>query len=110
VKPFEIFSWRPPGWPDAHPCVIVSHPDRADRKTPVEVLMCSTKRATRHAEPHEILLDKEDGLDWPTLCKCDLIHAVSRTELKGKRGSVSPLRRPQLVRTLLAAHGWTSIF
>jgi mRNA-degrading endonuclease toxin of MazEF toxin-antitoxin module len=109
VKPFEIFSWQPPGWPEIHPCVIVSHPDRADRKTPVEVLMCSTKRATRAAEPHEILLDKADGLDWPTLCKCDLIHAVPRTELKGKRGDVSLLRRRQLIRTLMAAHGWASV-
>jgi hypothetical protein len=71
--------------------------------------MCSTKRATRHAESHEILLDKEDGLDWPTLCKCDLIHAVSRTELKSKRGDVSLLRRRQLVRTMMAAHGWMSV-
>jgi mRNA-degrading endonuclease toxin of MazEF toxin-antitoxin module len=108
VKPFEIFSWQPPGWPEAHPCVIISHPDRADRKTPVEVLMCSTKRATRPAEPHEIVLDQADGLDWPTLCKCDLIHAVSRTELKSKRGAVSLLRRRQLVQTLMAAHGWMS--
>ena len=109
MKPFEIFSWQPSGWPEAHPCVVVSHPDRADRKTPVEVLMCSTKRATREAELHEIILDKADGLDWPTLCKCDVIYAVSRTELKAKRGVVSALRRPQLVRTMIAAHGWASV-
>ncbi len=71
--------------------------------------MCSTKRATRAAEPHEFLLDEEDGLDWPTLCKCDLIHAVPRVELKGKRGGVSLLRRQQLIRTLMAAHGWASV-
>jgi len=71
--------------------------------------MCSTKRATRAAEPHEILLDKEDGLDWPTLCKCDLIHAVPRAELKDKRGDVSLLRRQQLVRTLIAVHGWAFV-
>ena len=70
--------------------------------------MCSSKRASRLAVANEVLLDEADGLDWPTLCKCDLIHAVSRTELRGRRGAVSPLRRPQLVRTLIAAHDWMS--
>ena len=74
MKQFDIFSWQPAGWPEPHPCVIVSHPDRADRKTPVEVIMCSSKRATRKAEPDEIILDEADGLDWPSICKCDLIH------------------------------------
>ena len=60
MKQFDIFSWQPAGWPEPHPCVIVSHPDRADRKTPVEVIMCSSKRATRKAEPDEIILDEAD--------------------------------------------------
>lgn len=36
----------------------------------------------RQAEPHEIILDEADGLDWPTLCKCDLVYAVPREDLK----------------------------
>jgi hypothetical protein len=38
--------------------------------------MCSSKRARRKAEPDEIILDEADGLDWPSICKCDLIHSV----------------------------------
>jgi hypothetical protein len=60
MKQFDIFSWQPASWPEPHPCVIVSHPDRADRKTPVEVIMCSSKRARRKAESDEIILDEAD--------------------------------------------------
>ena len=26
----------------------------------------------------EIILDTADGLDWPTLCRCDLIFSVKK--------------------------------
>jgi len=109
MSPFEIFYWQPPDWPEAHPCVIVSHPDRASRKNPVEVILCSTKRATRKAEAHEIILDEADGLDWPTICKCDLVYAVSRDELKRRKGQVTDVRQSSLVRTMIAAHGWAAV-
>ena len=109
MKPFDIFSWQPTGWPEPHPAVIVSNPDRVMNKPEVEVLMCSSKKAGRGATPGEMMLDAADGLDWPTLCKCDLIHAVKKTDLKIRRGEVSIARRQQLVRTLIAAHGWGEV-
>jgi mRNA-degrading endonuclease toxin of MazEF toxin-antitoxin module len=109
MKPFEIYSWQPPGWPEPHPCVVVSHRDRADRKTPVEVVMCSSQRAKRLPGPTEILLDNADGLDWPTICKCDVIYAVSKGELTTRRGAVGQERAGQLVRTMIAAHGWGEV-
>lgn len=109
VSPFDIFLWQPPGWPEAHPSVIVSHPDRASRKDPVEVVVCSTRRAGRKAEPHEMILDESDGLDWPTLCKCDVIYAVPRSDLKVKKGRVVPLRQGTLIRTIIGAHYWPGV-
>jgi hypothetical protein len=109
MKPFDIFSWQPSGWPEPHPCVVVSHPSRTANKDPVEVLMCSSKKAAREAEPHEVILDTADGMDWPTICKCDLIYAVPKSDLKRFRGEVSPTRRAVLVRTMIAAHGWTQV-
>jgi mRNA-degrading endonuclease toxin of MazEF toxin-antitoxin module len=109
MKQFDIFYWQPRDWPKPHPCVVVSHPDRASRKDAVEVLMCSSKRAARAAESHEIILDRADGLDWPTLCKCDLIHAVDRQELGRQKGQVASERQRELVRTIIAAHGWAAI-
>ena len=109
IRPFDIFMWQPPGWPEPHPCVVVSHPDRADRKSPVEVLACSTKRAGRAPAVNEFLLDPADGLDWPTLCKCDVIYAVPRTDLQRRKGHVSQARKAALVRTVIAAHGWAAV-
>ena len=63
MSPFDIYFWQPPKWPDPHPAVVVSHPDRAARQDWVEVLLCSTQRAGRAPQPHEVLLDKEDGLE-----------------------------------------------
>jgi mRNA-degrading endonuclease toxin of MazEF toxin-antitoxin module len=110
MKPFDIVQWQAPGWQQPHPAVIVSHPDRANRKDPVEVILCSTQRAGRTPEAHEIILDVADGLNWATLCKCDLIYAVPRAELKPQIGRVSAERQAHLIRTLIAAHYWGSVF
>jgi hypothetical protein len=109
MKPFDIFYWQPHGWPEPHPCVIVSHPDRSGRKDPIEVVVCSTKRAGRKPEDHELVLDQADGLDWPTLCKCDLIYAVPRGDLKQHKGEVTQARRAPLVRKIIGAHGWATV-
>lgn len=109
MKPFDVLFWQPSGWPEPHPCVVISHPSRTENKPQVEVLMCSSKRASRAAEPHEVILDAADGLDWPTICKCDLIHTVEKSELKRHHGSVSLPRRALLIRTLIAAHGWPQV-
>ena len=109
MNPFDVYMWHPPQWPEPHPAVIVSHPDRAARKDWVEVVLCSTQRAGRKCAPHEIILDETDGLDWPTLCKCDLIYAVHRDALGRKKGRVAEARQSPLIRTVLAAHNWASV-
>ena len=109
MKPFEVYNWQPPGWPEPHPCVIVSHASRAANKAEVNVVACSTQRATRSAQAHEVILDQADGLDWPTLCKCDQLYSVAKTELKTRRGAVSPARRKDLVRTMIGSLGWGEV-
>jgi mRNA-degrading endonuclease toxin of MazEF toxin-antitoxin module len=109
VKQFDIFYWKPPHWKEAHPAVVVSHPDRAHRKPQVEVILCTTQRAQRRAEAHEIILDEADGLDWPTLCRCDLIYAAVRNDLTQHKGHVTEARQAPLVRTMIAAHGWAAV-
>ena len=90
-----------------HPVVIVSHPSRAANKDVVELLDCSTQRAVRPPFPNEVILDVEDGLNWPTFCKCDLIYAVERHDLKNCRGSVVLARQRIIVSTIIQSHGWT---
>jgi mRNA-degrading endonuclease toxin of MazEF toxin-antitoxin module len=108
-KPFEIWSCQPAGWDKPHPCVIISHPARADRRTPVEMLLCSSVRANRQAEPGEFILDEADGLDWPTICKCEPIISMPRDEIKQRRGVVAEERRAALLRRVLSAHAWGEV-
>jgi hypothetical protein len=68
--------------------------------------MCTSKAANRPPEPHEVILDKADGLDWPTLCKCDLLRAVSKAQLKNKRGHVTEARRRQIIETIYRSNDW----
>jgi hypothetical protein len=51
MKAWDIFSWQAPGWPEPHPAVIVSHPDRVANKPEVTVIMCASRRTTRQPEP-----------------------------------------------------------
>ena len=107
MQAWGIWSYQPPGWNGTHPCVIVSHPARVAHKPFVSILMCTSQRSNRPAEvDKEVLLDAEDGLNWETLCKCDLIYGVPKADLKERRGKVGSERRRQIIRTMLVANGW----
>jgi hypothetical protein len=68
--------------------------------------MCSSQRATREPQPHEVILDQADGLDWPTLCRCDLLLDVHKSELVQRRGHVTDERRRQIIETINRSNGW----
>lgn len=106
MNAWEIWSYQPPGWPAAHPAIIISHPARVANKPDVTVIMCTSKPAMRAPEPHEVLLDSADGLSWPTLCKCDLLYAVKKSALMNFRGAVSLERKRQIIATINRANGW----
>lgn len=36
-----------------------------------------------------MILDQADGLNWETLCKCDVVYAAPKTELVQHRGTVN---------------------
>jgi len=101
VKPWDIYSWQAPGWPEPHPAVIISEANRVAIKPQVNVLLCSSKETKRPAGPTEVILDSADGLDWPTLCKCDLIYSVEKAALSNRRGEVTPERRRDIARRVI---------
>lgn len=107
MKQWDIFSWEFPE--GKHPAVVVSHPARIAAKPTVNVLLCSSQRARRAAEVNEVILDESDGLDWATPCKCDLIYDVSKSDLTQRRGSVSPVRRRQIVARIVSSFGWSAV-
>ena len=44
-----------------------------------------------------------------TLIKCDLIHAVRKSNLRNRRGTVSPARRRQIVQRMIECNGWNRL-
>jgi hypothetical protein len=81
-------------------------PDRVANKPDVTVIICTSRKATRQPEPNEVILDANDGLDWPTLCKCDLLYTIQMANLVNRRGAVSAERRRQIIATINRVNGW----
>src|SRR5208282_205545 len=104
MKPWDIYTWEFPGV-EAHPAVILGTETRLANKPKVNVLFCSTQRAIRGAEAIEVMLDEADGLDWETLCKCDLIFAAPEEQLTRKRGAVTLERRRQIAERVIRSLG-----
>ena len=77
MKQWEIWTFD---FPEAgpHPAVIISHPDRIANAPLVNILIGSSQRANRQPKKHEMFLEEAAGLDWPTLCRCDLTYLVRK--------------------------------
>jgi hypothetical protein len=54
---------------------------------------------------HEVILDEADGLDWETLCKCDVVYAAPKTELVKRRGTVTAERRRTIAGRVIRSLG-----
>ena len=108
MKPWEIWTWRFPD-ADAHPAVILGTDERVKLKPKIQVLLCSSQRANREPEVHEVVLDSADGLDWPTLCKCDLIYVADKIELVNRRGAVTLARRRAIAERAIRALGFAGL-
>lgn len=70
------------------------------------MLICTTQRTNRPPKETKMRLNGADGLDWETLCRCDVLWLVEKSKLTGQRGSVSRIRRQQIVDKINAAMGW----
>src|SRR5437588_11614687 len=93
MNSWDIFDFD---WPwGSHPAVLISNPMRVRLKQQVVVLSCRTLRPDHKHQPeaNEAILNSEDGLDWETLCRCDLLWTVEKAALKNQRGRVSLERR-----------------
>jgi mRNA-degrading endonuclease toxin of MazEF toxin-antitoxin module len=104
MKPWEVWTWK---FPDAgrHPAVVLGTEERVRLKPRVCVLLCSSQRNNREPEVHEIMLDQADGLDRKTLCKCDVVYAVPKTELVKRRGTITLNRRRSIAERVIRGLG-----
>ena len=108
MKPWDIYTWT---FPDAesHPAVILGTEARLANKPKINVLFCSSQRAARRPEAFEMILDQADGLNWETLCKCDLVFAVPKEQLTHRRGTVSLVRRREIAERVIRALGFAGL-
>src|SRR4051812_8037129 len=104
MKPWDIYSWD---FPNAgrHPAVVLGRDERVQQKPMLNVLLCSSQRATRPAKETEVVLDNADGLDWATLCKCDFVYSVPANQLSNQRGSVVASRRREIAARVIRGLG-----
>jgi hypothetical protein len=100
MKAWDIYTGNIYG---PHPCVLISCQARIDAKPQVVILKCTTMQPgqERLARPNEAILDEADGLDWKTLCRCDLLFTVDKSSLTNKRGQVSSERRRDIARRII---------
>jgi mRNA-degrading endonuclease toxin of MazEF toxin-antitoxin module len=86
-----------------HPCVLVSCQARIDAKPEIVVLGCRTMRPANERGPraNEVVLDSADGLDFKSLCRCDLLFTLEKAKLGRRRGAVSPARRKEIARRII---------
>jgi len=101
MNSWDIFDYD---WPwGKHPAVIVSNAARVRLKQQVVVLSCRTFQPgqVRKAEINETVLDGEDGLNWATLCRCDLLWTVEKAKLRNLRGTVCDEHRRDIARKIV---------
>ncbi len=92
-----------------HGALIASPALSTVRKAWVSVLLGTSQRASRAPDATEVLLNGADGLDCETLIKCDLIHAVRKSDLRNRSGAVSSARRRQIVQRMIECNGWNRL-
>ena len=102
MKQWDVYTWRFPH--GEHPAVIIT-PDAWLHLDALNVLACTTKEVRRPPALHEVMLDEEDGLDWPTLCRCHRVFIAPKNELVQRRGAVKLERRRQIGQKLIRIFG-----
>ena len=100
MKPWEV--WQCPFPWGEHPAVIISNATRVLRKDEIVVLSCRTMQPAsfRDALETECLLDEVDGLNWKTLCRCDLLYTIKKSILMFCIGEVTFERRRDIARKI----------
>jgi hypothetical protein len=100
MKAWEIWTGNIYG---PHPVVLISCQPRIDAKAEVVVLKCTSMKpgTARDAKENETVLDEADGLNWKTLCRCDLLFTLPKATLTNRRGLVSLERRRDIARKII---------
>lgn len=102
MKQWDIYNF-PFSVERTHPAVILSVDEACDNAQikEVNVLLCSSAEANRGPKPNEIPLDRQDGLDWKTMVRCQKNFLIDKDKLEHRIGSVSNVRRREIGRKII---------
>ena len=107
MEPWQIWTWAFAF--GEHPAVIVSNAERVRLKDEVVILSCSSHKAARAPKLFEVVLDESDGMDWATLCRCDLLYTVPKEQLVSRRGEVSQERRRAIAERVIRSLAFANL-
>ena len=107
MQQWEIYSFPHPSQADPHPCVILS-PDSVlqnKRAKAVNVLACQTLYSGDKAEPTDVLLNEDDGLDHATVVKCQFVLFFRQSDAGKLLGKVTRERRRAIRQNVVSVLG-----
>jgi mRNA-degrading endonuclease toxin of MazEF toxin-antitoxin module len=102
MKQWDVFMF-PFSRERRHPAVIISNDETCQNNDleDVNVLLCTSAKVNRPPKPTEEPLDQADGLDWPTMVRCDKIYLLPKAQFDDRKGSVTEERRHLIARKLV---------
>jgi len=97
MRQWEIWKARPPGFERDHWFVLISPQERLDSPRHVQVngLACFTLRGSPLKT--DVRLNSADGFEAATVCQCDLLYFLTKSQLHEQLGSVC-WERQQLIK------------
>jgi hypothetical protein len=102
VRQWEIYDY-PFAEEGSHPVLILSNSDRAANADFAELngLFCRSVRPHFQPKWFHFMLGEADGLDNPTVARCDHVYVLRREFIGRRRGVVAVSRRLPLFRKVL---------
>jgi mRNA-degrading endonuclease toxin of MazEF toxin-antitoxin module len=102
MRQWEIWKGKPVGFEREHWFVLLSAPEllNAQRQPQANGLACFTLRG--EAASTEVRLNSAEGFAGATICQCDLIYVLTKSQLHSRLGEVSWERQQQIKSKLKA--------
>ncbi len=96
LRQWEIWKARPAGFERDHWFVVLSSQERLDspRHAQINGLACFSLRG--EALKRDVRLNSADGFASATVCQCDLIYILTKSEMHSPLGTVSWERQQQI--------------
>jgi mRNA-degrading endonuclease toxin of MazEF toxin-antitoxin module len=89
---------------DQHPAVVLTCDEFCQdaRRQAINVLYGTTKRPATSPDAYEVTLNGADGPEHATLFNCGHLYTIDRRKVTARLGRVSPERRRQIGRKIVA--------